>query len=475
MASAVSIALLLLLSSSALAAVSAVPYLDVLTLSKQGGAVPGRSDEEVRMLYLEWRAEHRPAEKALDLDEYRFEVFKENLRLVEEHNAAADRGEHAFRLGMNRFADLTNEEFRARFLGSFSRLRRSVSRKISSRYRLREGDDLPDSIDWREKGAVVAVKDQDPCGDCWAFSTVAAVEGINQIATGNLISLSEQELLDCDTGNDGCDGGRMDVAFEFIINNGGINSEENYPYTAKQGTCDTNKENAHVVSIDSYEDVPSNDEKSLQKAVANQPVSVGIEAGDNFKLYDSGIYTGDCGTDLDHAVTIVGYGTENGKDYWIVKNSWGEDWGESGYIRMERNIAQSSGKCGIAMDASYPVKERTNLRNNPAAASSSSSAPSLAKPLTACDSYYSCSGSTTCCCIYEQGNHCFSWGCCPLEGATCCNDHYSCCPRAYPVCSVADGNCLMSENSPLRVKASTRIAAIPNWVLSGSGGPKSNA
>ncbi|KAG6515791.1 hypothetical protein ZIOFF_026221 [Zingiber officinale] len=443
MASFVALLLLLLLAFSALAAVSAVPYPDILILSKQDGTVSGLNDEEVRMLYLEWRAKHRPAEKALDLDEYRLEVFKENLRLVEEHNAAADRGVHAFRLGMNQFADLTNEEFRARFLGNFSRLRRSASGKISSRYRLREGDDLPDSIDWREKGAVVPVKDQGQCGDCWAFSTVAAVEGINKIVTGNLISLSEQELLDCDTGNDGCDGGHMDVAFKFIIDNGGINSEENYLYTGEQGTCDTNKVDAHVVSIDSYENVPSNNEKSLQKAVANQPVSVGIETGENFKLYDSGIYTADCGTNLDHAVTIVGYGTENDKDYWIVKNSWGENWGESGYIRMERNIAERSGKCGIASMASYPTKGGANLLNNHAAASSSSSAPSLAKPLTACDSYYTCSGSTTCCCIYQQGNHCFTWGCCPLEGATCCNDHYSCCPRDYPICSVADGNCLM--------------------------------
>ncbi|XP_074560184.1 zingipain-2-like [Curcuma longa] len=357
------IALLLLLSFSAVAAVSGVPYQDVLTLSKQGGAVPGHSDEEVRMLYLEWRAKHRPAEKALDLDEYRFEVFKENLRLVEEHNAAADRGEQSYRLGMNRFADLTNEEYRARFLGNFSRLT-STSRKISSRYLPREGDDLPDSIDWREKGAVVSVKNQGRCGSCWAFSAVAAIEGINQIVTGNLISLSEQELVDCDTGNRGCSGGFMHIAFRFIINNGGINSEKVYPYIGQKGTCNTNKQNVHVASIDSYEFAPGNKEKSLQKAVANQPVSVAISAaGADFKLYESGIFTGTCTTALDHGVTAVGYGTENGKDYWIVKNSWGEEWGESGYIRMERNIAQSSGKCGIAMYVSYPVKERTNLRN----------------------------------------------------------------------------------------------------------------
>ncbi|XP_074581605.1 zingipain-2-like [Curcuma longa] len=364
MASAVAIALLLLLSFSALAAVSGVHYQDVLTLSKQGGAVPVRSDEEMRMLYLEWRDKHRPAEKDQYLDEYRLEVFKENLRFVDEHNAAANRGEHAYHLGMNRFADLTNEEYRARFLVDFSRLRGSDSREISSRYRMREGDVLPGSIDWRKKGAVVAVKDQGHCGSCWAFSAVATVEGINQIVTGNLTSLSEQELVDCDTGNRGCNGGLMNAAFRFIINNGGIDSEEDYPYTGQKGTCNTDKENAHVASIDSFENVPRYNEKSLQKATAKQPVSVAIDSsGRHFQLYESGIFTGICGIALDHAVTIVGYGTENGRDYWIVKNSWGEDWGESGYIRMERNIAGFFGKCGIAMYASYPVKERTNLRN----------------------------------------------------------------------------------------------------------------
>ncbi|CBI21373.3 unnamed protein product, partial [Vitis vinifera] len=225
------------------------------------------------------------------------------------------------------------------------------------------GEVLPESVDWRETGAVNPVKDQRSCGSCWAFSTVAAVEGINQIVTGELISLSEQELVDCDTEYDmGCNGGLMDYAFDFIIKNGGLDTEKDYPYTGFDGECNLSGKSSKVVSIDGYEDVPPFDEKALQKAVAHQPVSVAVEAGGRaLQLYVSGIFTGECGTALDHGIVAVGYGTENGTDYWIVRNSWGSSWGENGYIRMERNMADAfSGKCGIAMEASYPIKNGEN-------------------------------------------------------------------------------------------------------------------
>ncbi|KAJ1260527.1 hypothetical protein BS78_10G239300 [Paspalum vaginatum] len=322
-----------------------------------------RADEEVRRLYEAWRTEQgRPRGNGGDLgeDRLRLEVFRDNLRYIDRHNAEADAGLHSFRLGLTPFADLTLAEFLSRALGFRNT---SATRVASTRYLPRAGDSLPDAVDWRLQGAVTRVKNQGHCGGCWAFSAVAAMEGINKIVSGDLVSLSEQELIDCDGQDSGCNGGEMQTAFEFVVKNGGIDTEADYPFIGIDGICDAVREKRKVVSIDSYENVPANDEKALQKAVANQPVSVAINADTpEFQHYTSGIFNGVCGLKLDHGVTAVGYGTENGEDFWIVKNSWGPGWGEGGYIRMARNVLLPMGKCGIAMDASYPVKNGPNNR-----------------------------------------------------------------------------------------------------------------
>lgn len=182
------------------------------------------------------------------------------------------------------------------------------------------------------------------------------MEGITQVTTGNLPSLSEQELLDCNTNDQkGCNGGRMDRAFQFIEQNGGLTTEANYPYNGVQGTCNSDKVAYNTILITGYEDGPANDENALLNAVANQPVSVAIDST-GFQHYSSGVFTSECGTNLNHAVTVIGYGTsDEGIKYWLVKNSWGTNWGDNGYMKIKGDVDAKEGLCGIAMQASYPT------------------------------------------------------------------------------------------------------------------------
>ncbi|CAK9186676.1 unnamed protein product [Ilex paraguariensis] len=314
------------------------------------------SEESLWDLYERWRS-HHTVSRDLTEKQKRFNVFKANVMNINKVNKM----DKPYKLKLNKFGDMTNHEFKSSYAGSkinHHKMFRDSSRGGNGRFMHEKTENLPPSVDWRKKGAVTSVKDQGKCGSCWAFSAVVGVEGINQIKTNKLVSLSEQELVDCESDNQGCDGGLMENAYEFIKKNGGVTTERIYPYQARDGTCDASKLNSPVVMIDGHESVPENDENALMKAVVNQPVSVAINAGDSdMQFYSEGVFTGDCGTELDHGVAIVGYGTANdGTKYWIVKNSWGPEWGEQGYIRMQRGIDAEEGQCGIAMEASYPIK-----------------------------------------------------------------------------------------------------------------------
>ena len=306
----------------------------------------------------EWRAfdlfVERFHKKYETLEEFesRFAIFRENLRSILEHNLDKS---HNFTLGVNAFSDLSPEEFKSKYTGGYTRVSSSACVPFSGKS---GGASVPDSLDWRSKNAVTPVKDQGQCGSCWSFSATGAMEGAWAISMGSLVSLSEQQLVDCSKkyGNMGCKGGIMDNAFKYAMDVP-MCSEASYPYTAVGGTCQSTTCKT-VASFDGCSDVPPNNQALLKQAVANGPVSIAIEADTRvFQSYSSGVITSsDCGTSLDHGVLIVGYGTENGIDYWLVKNSWGPSWGLDGYVKIQRSDKTNDpGICGVAMEPSFPI------------------------------------------------------------------------------------------------------------------------
>ena len=281
--------------------------------------------------------------------ESRFQIFRENLHAIISHNLDITQN---FTMSINQFTDLTPYEFKEQFVGGLKAEVGSYGCKTFSS----SASGVSDVVDWRANGAVTSVKDQGQCGSCWTFSSTGAAEGAWAISKKQLIDLSEQELVDCATGinygSHGCSGGQMEGAFKYLIEHGQC-SLSSYPYTAKDGTCHTC---SAVVHFSSCSDVKPNDQVSLKAAVFQQPVAIAIEADTRyFQSYSSGVLTSSsCGTNLDHGVLIVGYGTENGIKYWLVKNSWGNTWGENGYVKIARSDSvNDEGVCGIAMDPSF--------------------------------------------------------------------------------------------------------------------------
>lgn len=311
-------------------------------------------------LYTEWekfKNNHGKTYENLKEEEHRFGVFTRNLEYIKKHNTEYNAGLHSYYLGVNHLADLEVEEFR-KLNGYRKSKNASLTTGGCSTYLSASNVKVPDEVDWRKEGYVTPVKNQGQCGSCWSFSTTGSLEGQTFKKTQILISLSEQQLVDCSGkfGNEGCNGGLMDNAFAYIKSVGGIESEEEYPYKHKQSKCKAVK-SEFVAEDTGCVDVESGSEDKLKEALATVgPISVAIDAShQSFQLYESGVYDEpDCSSEqLDHGVLTVGYGTsDDGQDYWIVKNSWGTTWGKEGYIMMSRN---KKNQCGIATQASYPL------------------------------------------------------------------------------------------------------------------------
>ena len=298
-----------------------------------------------------WKAQHARSYATPELELTALMAFEQNEQLIKQHNAK----KLSWALGHNSYSDISSEVFFRNRLGY-----RKPVKKRSPRYEVLHSP-ANKSVDWVTAGKVTPIKDQADCGSCWAFSTIGGIESAFAIATGKLVSLSEQELVSCDSdsrckncGCMGCQGGNMDYAEEYAEQNA-ICEETAFPYVSGTGLVPQCRSKCTgLVKVTKHLDVPKGDEATLLKAAATKPVIVAIEADKSiFHLYKSGIIDGECGDNLDHGVLVVGYGDDTtlGKPYWKIKNSWGADWGEHGFVRLVRN----KNMCGLADDATYPA------------------------------------------------------------------------------------------------------------------------
>jgi len=309
------------------------------------------SEQEISSLWDSWKIQNNRFYSGQE-EAFRLTIFADNLEKIAKFNEENDTP----KLGLNKFADLTPEEFKNQHAScaNYESKQNKLDQDVEEPEFIGA---LPDSVDWRAKGAVTPVKDQGQCGSCWAFSTTGVIEGYHFIQAGKLLSFSEQQIVDCDKDqNEGCNGGLPYLAIEYVAKQG-LEEEADYPYTAKDGSCKYDKNKATQV-VGGYKAVTPKSTDRLKEAVVSMPVSVGIEADQNvFQLYKSGVIKLNCGANLDHAVLVVGYHKVGTLEAFIVKNSWGSDWGESGYVQIWSNNQANGGKgvCGILAEPVIPT------------------------------------------------------------------------------------------------------------------------
>ncbi|XP_068227152.1 cathepsin L-like [Palaemon carinicauda] len=310
-------------------------------------------EEEISIVKEEWelfKIQHNKSYGGIVEEQFRMKMFLENKLKVIEHNKLFAQNKTSYSMKINHMSDMLPEEIVETMYG----LRPEMNETLGSTFIPPDDDiSLPSTVDWRLKGIVTPVKNQGPCGSCWAFSAVGSLEGQHARKMRHLISLSEQNLVDCCRYCAGCNGGLMSSAYRCILEEGGIESEFDYAYVAQNEVCKFDSRKV-VATLTGWMHV-GRSERELMKAVALAgPISAAIDASPSFLHYSSGIYyDANCSpTRLNHGVLVVGYGTERGMDYWLVKNSWSTLWGNQGYVKMARN---RSNMCGIASLASYPL------------------------------------------------------------------------------------------------------------------------
>ncbi|XP_063039875.1 procathepsin L-like [Engraulis encrasicolus] len=315
-----------------------------------------------------WKLKFGKVYESPEEEAYRKDIWLSSRRMVLAHNILADQGIHTYHMGMNHLSDMSDEEYRLSLHSMVPRdfLNWTVGGASIHRW---EGTELPASVDWRTEGCVTPVRFQGYCGSCWAFSSAGAIESHTCIKFKRLPILSVQQLLDCSSsptyGNKGCKYGYAAKTFIYVMKSPGLVMEKAYPYKGKVTRCKYDGEIPNDIigaRVSDFVNVTSEDEDALKNAVATQgPVSIAMDHSHiSFKAYQSGVYyEPQCSThDSTHLMLVVGYGTENGQDYWLVKNSWGTAWGEKGYIKMARN---RNNNCGTATYAFYPIVKKGGM------------------------------------------------------------------------------------------------------------------